>query len=234
METGYDDCAGWESIALPFDVQTIMNNTKNVELIPFAAYGAGSDKYPFWLCSINSNGAFERASSIKANTPYIISMPNNNKYSEKFNVAGEVTFSAENAIVYASDKIKGQNYQEDNTFYPCFTAMAESMTNFGLNRNGTKPDSQFENNVKNPFEAYLYKPSQTSGSRMNIVFEDDSEVTSIFTFLQNEQDQIDIIKVYNPSGQLVKTLNSTTINEVKKDLLPGIYVINRKKVVVEQ
>ena len=57
---------------------------------------------------------------------------------------------------------------------------------------------------------------------------------SIFTFLQNEQDQIDIIKVYNLSGQLVKTLNSTTINEVKKDLLPGIYVINRKKVVVEQ
>ena len=59
-------------------------------------------------------------------------------------------------------------------------------------------------------------------------------MTSIFTFLQNEQDQIDIIKVYNLSGQLVKTLNSTTINEVKKDLLPGIYVINRKKVVVEQ
>ena len=235
METGYDDCAGWESIALPFDVQTIMNNTKNVELIPFAAYSAGSDKYPFWLCSINSNGAFERASSIKANTPYIISMPNNNKYSEKFNVAGEVTFSAENAIVYASDKIKGQNYQEDNTFYPCFTAMDESMTNFGLNKNGTKPGSQFENNVKiNPFEAYLYKPSQTSGSRMNIVFEDDSEVTGIFTFLQNEQDQIDIIKVYNLSGQLIKTLNSTTIDEVKKDLLPGIYVINRKKVIVEQ
>jgi len=59
-------------------------------------------------------------------------------------------------------------------------------------------------------------------------------VTSIFTFLQNEQDQIDIIKVYNLSGQLVKTLNSTTINEVKKDLLPGIYVINRKKIIVEQ
>ena len=59
-------------------------------------------------------------------------------------------------------------------------------------------------------------------------------MTSIFTFLQNEQDQIDIIKVYNLSGQLVKTLNSTTINEVQKDLLPGIYVINRKKVVVEQ
>ena len=59
-------------------------------------------------------------------------------------------------------------------------------------------------------------------------------MTSIFTFLQNEQDQIDIIKVYNLSGQLVKTLNSTTINEVKKDLLPGIYVINRKKIIVEQ
>lgn len=83
METGLGRCAGWETLALPFDVQTITHETKG-RLVPFAAYSDESGSLPFWLYQLGSNG-FTKASGIAANTPYIISMPNNDSYAERFN-----------------------------------------------------------------------------------------------------------------------------------------------------
>ena len=97
METGKGESAGWETIALPFDVQKISHETKG-ELIPFANYDKGATKKPFWLYSLSSNG-FIKASGIRANTPYIISMPNNDYYAPDYNLSGKITFTASNTML---------------------------------------------------------------------------------------------------------------------------------------
>ena len=84
------ESAGWETLVLPFDVQKITHETK------------GEAKL-FWLARSNENDndnendiSFMKATEIWANVPYIISMPNNERYIDAYNLNGKVTFSAEN------------------------------------------------------------------------------------------------------------------------------------------
>jgi len=79
---------GWESIALPFDVQTITHETKGT----IAPFGNTASNKHFWLRELGSNG-LQNATSIKANTPYIISMPNSSDYTDNNNLAGRVASS---------------------------------------------------------------------------------------------------------------------------------------------
>lgn len=58
METGVGECAGWETIALPFDVQTVTHETAGT-LVPFANYLGEEDHLPFWLYSLSSRGICE-------------------------------------------------------------------------------------------------------------------------------------------------------------------------------
>ena len=83
---------GWETISLPFDVQKIEHNSKGV-LTPFLQYYDMMTQRPFWLYELRSNG-FRKADGIKANTPYIISMPNDSKYDQEYILSGDVTFSS--------------------------------------------------------------------------------------------------------------------------------------------
>ena len=85
------DAAGWEAIALPFDVQTFSNEKKG-ELAPFNSGKEGVK--PFWLAEMTIDG-FQHTTAMKANTPYIISMPNSDSYEDEFNISGEVLFHAE-------------------------------------------------------------------------------------------------------------------------------------------
>ena len=91
METGGSG-KGWETLALPFDVQTVTHSTRG-EIIPFAAYKSGLSQKPFWLANFTVSG-FKRSSAIQANEPYIIAMPNSSSYNNNYNLAGSVTFSS--------------------------------------------------------------------------------------------------------------------------------------------
>ena len=70
METGGNG-KGWETIALPFDVQKIVHSTRG-EIVPFAAYNSGSNQKPFWLANMSASG-FRRASS-RCRTTAVIGM----------------------------------------------------------------------------------------------------------------------------------------------------------------
>ena len=85
---------GWETIALPFTVQTIMHE-KNGVITPF---GNDASEKHFWLRQLTQQG-LAQARKIEANTPYLISMPNNDEYPVEFNMAGRVTFSSQNTVV---------------------------------------------------------------------------------------------------------------------------------------
>ena len=117
MTTGINEARGWESIALPFDVKSITHSYKG-SLVPFAKWSSQTDTKPFWLYELGSSG-FVAASEIKANKPYIISMPNNSQYDDRYNVDGVVTFTATNATVKSSDNLQNGVFGE-KTFIPNF------------------------------------------------------------------------------------------------------------------
>ncbi len=85
---------GWESLSLPFNVQHIVHESKG-NLSPFGSTAEGKR---FWLRRLAGNG-LTRASKVEANVPYVISMPNSTEYTDLYNLAGHVTFSAESTTV---------------------------------------------------------------------------------------------------------------------------------------
>ena len=159
---------GWESIVLPFDVQKISHETKG-ELIPFAAYNQGQDKKPFWLYRWGGSG-FVKASSIAANTPYIIAMPNQSTYNSDYILTGNVTFSAENVSIPVTPSFGG-------TFMPAYGTIKQSASVYALNvvnkyenvTGGYDAGSHFISNLRDvrPFEAYISQGSSTR-STINI------------------------------------------------------------------
>ena len=233
METGINECAGWETIALPFTVQTITHESKG-NLVPFAKFSQSSGQKPFWLYQLSDKG-FVRASTIEANTPYLISMPNNSKYTDSYCLKGKVTFSANNAKVEATDdkNLHTVTYN-GSTFYPCFSFYEEwesyyaiNVTNDFYTYSGTEaPGSTFINNYRYvyPFEGMFI--NKTSNSRtLPIVFTDE-ETLGVEEILADRKSQ----NIYNIKGQMVGTVKETGTRNALKQLPKGVYIINGRKV----
>lgn len=94
--------SGWETLVLPFDVQKVTHADKG-ELKPFISNWHSSNAKPYWLCTAGIS-CWEETSEILANVPYILAMPQNNWYSEEYNMGGVITFSSIDAIVAATTK----------------------------------------------------------------------------------------------------------------------------------
>lgn len=148
---------GWETIALPFTVQTIMHE-KQGRIVPFGISDSGAN---FWLRQMTSNG-LQRATQIEANVPYIISMPNNEAYYAQNNLAGRVTFSSQDAMVPMTEYTAVHMQVEGGMlmFVPCFQGQTATQEVYALNvgeARGNYPEgSVFEANYRDirPFEAY--------------------------------------------------------------------------------
>ena len=160
MTTGFGHSEGWETLALPFDVETIRHADGRV-LVPFASFRADSDNRPFWLYAMSESG-FVKTGSIKANTPYIICMPNNEAYLSDYNITGEVTFTANNVTIQPTTSLNSVA-AGNRTFVPTFRKIRSSSSVACLNsvnelhsNTGTEtPGSRFISNLRlaSPFEA---------------------------------------------------------------------------------
>ena len=148
---------GWETIALPFTVQTIMHE-KQGRIVPFGNSESGAN---FWLRQMTSNG-LQRATKIEANVPYIISMPNNEAYYAQYNLAGRITFSSQDALVPMTQYSPVHMQVEGGMlmFVPCFQTTQTGNMIYALNvgeARGNYPEgSVFEANYRDvrPFEAF--------------------------------------------------------------------------------
>ena len=230
MTTGIDKCQGWETIALPFDVQTISHGTKGV-IVPFAAKTGNSQK-AFWLYELTNNG-WRAASAVKANTPYIISMPNNDLYYDNARLNGRITFSATDVTVPVTNA-NSVTYQ-GRTFTANFEHQQKSRSLFTLNVNNEwysntsgNEGSQFvaAKRDASPFEAYM---TTTNNARTSFgIFEDTS------TDIRGIEELIDAkrVNVYNLNGQKRKTAGDESIDELKRRLPAGVYIMNGQKVIV--
>lgn len=232
MKTGINESKGWETIALPFDVQQISHSGKG-EIIPFAKWNADNDTKPFWLYELKGTG-FVEAEELKVNTPYIISMPNNDLYPNDYQLSGRVTFSALNAEVKKSDDIQTATFG-NNTFVPAFTNHNAESGYYVLNVNNdfetyqgsANVGGKFILNLRNihPFEAYL---TSTSGTRSIDIF--DSMTTGIRDVLDITDSQ-KTQKVYDLSGRLITI--GTSLESIRQELPAGVYIINNKKMIIK-
>jgi len=217
MTTGRGECRGWETLTLPFAVESISHAYKG-EAVPFAAWKSGSAAHPFWLYRLSQSG-WVKASSIEANTPYIISMPNNEAYATDYVLAGEITFSATNAeFVVSTDQHPATSGSK--TLRPCLQEQQSGGTIYALNvvnATGNHTGSHTEGSVFantprrtiHPFEAYI---ESSDGSRPYI---DLFGTTGI-----SEETADDEELIYSLQGIRIKTPRR------------GIYIVNGKKKVL--
>ena len=225
MKTGIGKAQGWETIALPFDVQKVTHESKG-EIVSFANWKSGDAKKPFWLMQLSGSG-WTMTTSIKANTPYIISMPNNDEYKAGFLLNGSVTFSAENVTVAKTENLNTANYS-DRTFVPTFASLEKSNDVLALNvvndiervTGGSTEGSKFERNLRpiHPFEAYM---TSTSSARFFGI--DESMATSIDDLM------------FTVDGLLFTDDNSGEYYDLQgrrvKQPAKGVYIYKGKKVI---
>jgi len=226
MVSGLESCQGWETIVLPFDVESVSHDIKGM-LKPFATWQQSDSEKPFWLYELGSGG-WAQATGIRANIPYIISMPNNDRYRSDYRVNGNVTFSAENTRVKKTDDavaITGGN----KTLVPNFKQRSASNEVFALNvvngydsvTGGAAEGSQFVRQLRqvHPFEAYL-QASNTTRCDVIPVF-DDREATRIGATLNDKGEMIND-KWYSVDGRKLE----------EKPTRKGVYIMNGEKVVI--
>lgn len=222
MSTKQGICMGWETLALPFDVQTVTHE-KNGELAPFVALGQNDTRKPFWLAQLESNG-FVKAAQIKANTPYIISMPNDSAvYADRYLQGGQVTFRAKNATVETTDTDNGKVRMGNVVFVANYEKLDPSPVVYAINLYKRYDATHAEGSiflpdyrVVKPFEAYT---NSTYESREFISIEElsDEATTAIQEF---RVDRNDSEALYNLQGLRVKSHGK------------GVYIKNGKKVLM--
>ncbi len=241
-ETGVS--CGWETIVLPFNVQSIKHE-KNGTLTPFVNTYSGDNRKPFWLYTLEQDN-ISAAYSIEANVPYLICMPNDDAYGDDYIQAGNVTFSAADKTnkikIAVSNPVEKSQY--DVTFVPTYQSVPASSEVFALNVNqeykGYPAGSLFVNNFREvrPFEAYSVHPSaaaKVSASRMFTVGsliggdEDTTGIIDVMLKKNNGTNSDAVVRVYSLSGALVKQGKA---EDVTKGLPKGIYIANGKKFVV--
>lgn len=233
MTTGIGESRGWETIALPFDVQQVTHQNGG-ELVPFAKWQSGNEGKPFWLMELGSSGWTE-ATAIKANTPYIISMPNNENYKPEFRVNGNVTFKAENVTVRRSDEVESRN-GNGKTFVPNFTNQ-ESAGYYALNvsndyvtySGGAAEGSRFVAGLRpvRPFEAYM---TSEAGVR-EVAIADDlaTGIAQAIVLIGGRGDT----KVYDLKGRVVADGAGCSQEELRRMLPYGVYIFNGRKLIVK-
>ncbi len=159
--TKIEECRGWETISLPFTVQSIRHQSHGA-LVPF---GGGNNGYPFWLRQLFGSG-LSRATQIEANKPYLICMPNNSVYPSVYNQNGTITFSSSNVTVpvTSAQNVSGAGV----TLRAAFQSVPQGSGVYALNvgeARGSYPEgSVFEQNYREirPFQAFT---NHNSGAR---------------------------------------------------------------------
>ena len=219
--TQIDVCRGWETICLPFTVQSVRHQSHGA-LTPF---GGGDNGYPFWLRQLSGNG-LTRATQIQANVPYLISMPNNTVYPSVYNQAGNVTFSASNVTVPVTSAQTSSG--AGVTLRAAFQQVAQGSGVYALNvgeARGSYPEgSVFEQNYRGirPFQAYTNHNSGTRFITLMSLGLGGDDATGIETIETDEADDSNAIW-YSLDGRRLDS----------KPTKKGVYIRSGKKIVIK-
>jgi hypothetical protein len=240
QSTGRGEAAGWETIALPFNVDNFEHSVKG-EIAPFGV----DAKYNFWLAGLDGEG-FKQATSIRANAPYIIAMPNHNDYGSN-SMNGTVTFSASQATICATDELAVSEGSE-LVMIPTYETIEPNAEVYALNvgaaYNNNKAGSVFLPNkyAVAPFSAYVVPAEGTKAAPLYRIYnQPDVEEQLVSEVIVEARDGVVYISVpeaktvvvYDLAGRQVCNVDCKEgVNEITH-LQRGIYLIENAKVNVQ-
>ena len=219
---------GWETLALPFNVQVIYKED-GTELVPFAANSQDDRTRPFWLKNI-SGGELVDADAIEANKPYLLSLPNDpTVYPADYCLSGNVRFISENVTVPETNPETNYLGEHDIALVPTFNLVPYATDvyalNVGMERENYAEGSIFESGLRSvrPFECY------TSGTHngpapafMSVADLMNGGLTNIDT-VKRDYDSNDNDDWYTLDGRKLQTRPTTK----------GLYIHQGRKVVVK-
>jgi len=246
--TGASKDKGWETICLPFAPEAISENSVSANLSPVTDTQSGD----FWLKKYTGSTEpgivdFESVAAMEANTPYLISFPGK-AWDSTYPDNWTVTFTAASAEfnVLNAGKVTADNYhflgsfeQKTDTDEPIFYILDTEQNCF----------KKVAGQSLKTFRSYFVDaPSSTMPATRSLsIGGGDGNITGI-DGVEKEDDcswtvrgskgeivihimQPSEITVNNLNGQLVyrQTLPEGVVNLV---LPQGIYIVNKKKVVV--
>ena len=241
QSTGLGSSAGWETIALPFDVQQVSHPTKGA----LAPFGTAADAN-FWLAEPSVTG-FVQASAIQANKPYIIAMPNHKEYGDN-SLSGQITFAAENSIIHATDEavaVEGNGYSMQPTYEPIAANDSVYALNVNNKHEAYVAGSVFVPNKYNlaPFTAYLSVPRGKQAAplyRIQAAPDVEAEAAPVLgvtvkggVVYVTLAEACEVI-VYDAVGRKVCVVPCVEGVNAISSLETGIYVIEKTKVCVER
>ena len=215
---------GWETIALPFTVQSITHESHGV-LEPFGI----NNGYPFWLRQLGSDG-LARATVLEANVPFLICMPNNSVYPSVYNQVGNVTFSSSNVTVPETHPL--EMFGANVILMPAFQNLSAGSDIFTLNvgeAQGSYPEgSVFISNYRSvrPFQCYARHSNQARGT-------DDIQFIPL-TSIGGGDDTTAIMEIIQPTANGTGDWYSLDGRKLSsKPTQKGVYIQNGKKIVIK-
>ena len=237
------ESAGWETIALPFDVQVVSHEKKG-ELAPF---GKEIGSAHFWLSKAGKDG-FTAATAIHANTPYLLAFPNNYSYYGDNSIGGEITFAATNATIHdtACEPMEIEEY----LLYPNYDLLSVSDKIYVLNVNsvyeGNKPGSVFVSarSSAKPFTAYMTPVGDQKTPAIYRIGEHQTETTESLVHDTTIEVHDGILCIVLPenrevivcdmAGRRIETLHCVEgVNEYSH-FPEGLYLIGKTKVCIKR
>ena len=210
---------GWETLALPFDVQEMRHATRGA-IMPFGATGNGRH---FWLRRQTAEGGLAQATGIEANRAYLISMPNSDSYDDSYNLAGRVTFSATDVTIPVTAVADSTGIGIRLTV--AFQRIEPSPVVYAINRGeaygGYAEGSVFVSGLREvrPFEAYTVHQDTTVPAPLYIPIDGESWLTDI------TQPSADM---QPGTGQYYDLQGRRVAQPTKK----GLYIVNGQKTIV--
>ena len=237
--TGLGQTAGWETISLPFDVQSYIHSVKG-EIAPFGV----DAECNFWLAELEGD-CFKKTTVLRANSPYIIAMPNNTAYGD-YSMRGTVTFTASEALIEVTDAITVST-GAGQMFVPSYESIEPQVGIYVLNITEKYEEynsgSVFVPNkyALKPFSAYV-KPtmgSMTAPLYRVVSQKDVEEEVGIHSVSVRDGvvyvslDEAQTIVVYDMVGRQVRRVACEAgVTEIV-GLHKGIYLVESVKVYVE-
>lgn len=264
--SGVGEAAGWETIVLPFDAEKFIytgysyDSGENIPLAPFGSEALQIEgTRPFWLYEMTTEGP-KAAMTIEAHKPYLICMPNNNKYPNSSNISGNVNFIGEdetNGVLISETEGKLQTAKgKDYNLVPTYQTVQQNESVYQLNIGNWydeyKPGSVFVKNGGSiqPFYAYATPASNQAaqapffsisfgdggitGLEEELLMAPDKAVkaTSNNGILSIESNKSRIINLYDAAGRTIRTLELQEGTNTVTDLEDGIYFLEGQKVLI--
>lgn len=238
---------GWETISLPFTPTTISESYVSSDLLPVTDTQSGD----FWLKKYSGSVepgivSFENVAKLEANNPYLIAFPGK-EWGADYPDQWEVTFTAANADfdVAKAGKVTADNYHFQSSFERKTDAETPMLYMLDTDQNlFTKVAGQ----SSKAFRSYFVDaPSATGNTRSLSIGGGSGEITGInevetdndhFWTARGGKGEVIIqvmqsseIAVYDMTGQQIyrQILPEGVVNLT---LPQGIYIVNKKKVVV--